>query len=62
MMYLQRPSGQSQFSVPLEVMSTSRRVDQLRHYISAHLGEPLTVADLADRMHLGEYRARFRAA
>ncbi|MFD3942924.1 GlxA family transcriptional regulator [Streptomyces sp. NPDC058579] len=46
-MYLKRPSGQSQFSVPLEPVSTTRRVEDLRHHITRNLAEPLTVDDLA---------------
>ncbi|MCX4725565.1 DJ-1/PfpI family protein [Streptomyces sp. NBC_00440] len=53
-MYLKRPSGQSQFSVPLEPVSTTRRVDDLRHHIMRNIGEPLTVADLAAYAHVGE--------
>jgi transcriptional regulator GlxA family with amidase domain len=53
-MYLKRPSGQSQFSVPLEPVSTTRRVEDLRHYIMRRIGEPITVADLAAYAHLGE--------
>lgn len=53
-MYLKRPSGQSQFSVPLETISTTRRVDALRHYITEHAAEPLTVAALAAHIHVGE--------
>ena len=52
--YLKRPSGQSQFSVPLEPASTTRRVDELRHYIREHLAEPLTVAELAERLHVSD--------
>ncbi|WGW13249.1 helix-turn-helix domain-containing protein [Saxibacter everestensis] len=52
--YLKRPSGQSQFSVPLEPASTTRRVDDLRHYITQHLPEPLTVAYLAEHLHIGD--------
>ena len=52
--YLKGPSGQSQFSVPLEPISTTRRVDELRHYITQHLAEPLTVADLATSLHIGD--------
>ncbi|WP_329125057.1 GlxA family transcriptional regulator [Streptomyces sp. NBC_01465] len=47
-MYLKRPSGQSQFSVPLEQVSTTRRIEDLRHHILRHIDEPLTVADLAE--------------
>ncbi|MGW4355494.1 GlxA family transcriptional regulator [Nocardia sp. NPDC004582] len=53
-MFLKRPSGQSQFSVSLEPISTTRRIDDLRHHIARHLGEPLTVADLAARAHVSE--------
>ncbi|MFG2642416.1 GlxA family transcriptional regulator [Streptomyces sp. NPDC048370] len=51
-MYLKRPSGQSQFSVPLEPVSTTRRVEDLRHHITRHLAEPLTVDDLAAYAHV----------
>ncbi|MEU4729060.1 DJ-1/PfpI family protein [Streptomyces sp. NPDC023588] len=53
-MYLKRPSGQSQFSVPLEPLSTTRRMDELRHYITRNLAEHLTVADLAAEVHVSE--------
>ncbi|MFF2008258.1 GlxA family transcriptional regulator [Streptomyces sp. NPDC058195] len=53
-MYLKRPSGQSQFSVPLEPLSTTRRIEDLRHHIMANLGERLTVAGLAAYAHIGE--------
>ncbi|WP_121182094.1 GlxA family transcriptional regulator [Nocardiopsis sp. Huas11] len=53
-MYLKRPGGQSQFSVPLEPASTTRRVEELRHHVTRHLTEPLTVADLAAVAHVSE--------
>ncbi|MET9530848.1 MULTISPECIES: DJ-1/PfpI family protein [unclassified Streptomyces] len=53
-MYLKRPGGQSQFSVPLEPVSTTRRVEDLRHHIMRNIGEQLTVADLAAYAHVGE--------
>lgn len=53
-MYLKRPSGQSQFSVPLEPLSTTRRIEDLRHYITRNIAEQLTVADLAEQAHVGE--------
>ncbi|WP_405779341.1 GlxA family transcriptional regulator [Streptomyces sp. NBC_00859] len=53
-MYLKRPSGQSQFSVPLEPVSTTRRIEDLRHHIMRHIDEPLTVAGLAAHAHVGE--------
>ncbi|MEU6664335.1 DJ-1/PfpI family protein [Streptomyces sp. NPDC046821] len=53
-MYLKRPSGQSQFSVPLEQVSTTRRIEDLRHHIMRNIGEPLTVADLAAFAHVSD--------
>ncbi|MFJ9037834.1 GlxA family transcriptional regulator [Streptomyces sp. NPDC102406] len=53
-MYLKRPSGQSQFSVPLEQVSTTRRIEDLRHHILRHIGEPLTVMDLAAYAHVSD--------
>ncbi|MER5889954.1 GlxA family transcriptional regulator [Streptomyces sp. NPDC001941] len=53
-MYLKRPSGQSQFSVPLEPVSATRRIEDLRHYITRHIGEPLTVPDLAAYAHVSD--------
>ncbi|MCX4750043.1 DJ-1/PfpI family protein [Kitasatospora sp. NBC_01287] len=53
-MYLKRPGGQSQFSVPLEPVSTTRRIEDLRHHIARSLEQPLTVADLAVFAHVSE--------
>ncbi|MEU3961555.1 DJ-1/PfpI family protein [Streptomyces buecherae] len=53
-MYLKRPSGQSQFSAPLEQVSTTRRVEDLRHHVLRHLDAPLTVADLAAYAHVSD--------
>ncbi|MFJ2846664.1 GlxA family transcriptional regulator [Streptomyces griseofuscus] len=53
-MYLKRPSGQSQFSVPLEQASTTRRIEDLRHYILRHIAEPLTVTQLAEHAHISD--------
>ncbi|MFG2889354.1 GlxA family transcriptional regulator [Streptomyces sp. NPDC048248] len=53
-MYLKRSGGQSQFSVPLEPVSTTRRIEDLRHHIMRHLDERLTTADLAAHAHVGE--------
>lgn len=53
-MYLKRPSGQSQFSVPLEQVSTTQRIEDLRHHIMRNIAEPLTVADLAAHGHIGD--------
>ncbi|MEU7555919.1 DJ-1/PfpI family protein [Streptomyces sp. NPDC044571] len=53
-MYLKRPSGQSQFSVPLAPLSTTRRIEDLRHHITRNITAPLTVADLAAHAHVSE--------
>ncbi|GAA1935634.1 GlxA family transcriptional regulator [Kitasatospora viridis] len=53
-MYLKRPSGQSQFSVPLEPVSTTRRIEELRLHIGRNLDQPLTVPDLAEHAHVSE--------
>ncbi|MEU6234392.1 DJ-1/PfpI family protein [Kitasatospora sp. NPDC047058] len=53
-MYLKRPGGQSQFSVPLEPVSTTRRIEDLRLHILRNLGGPLGVADLAAHAHVSE--------
>ncbi|TQK45154.1 AraC family transcriptional regulator with amidase-like domain [Streptomyces sp. SLBN-118] len=52
-MYLKRPGGQSQFSVPLSLQAPADdRVDGLRLWIQEHLAEDLPVQVLADRLHL----------
>ncbi|MFF4503243.1 GlxA family transcriptional regulator [Streptomyces sp. NPDC001401] len=53
-MYLKRPGGQSQFSVPLEQVSTTRRIEDLRHHILSHLDQRLTVPDLAAYAHVSD--------
>ncbi|MFJ8627913.1 GlxA family transcriptional regulator [Kitasatospora sp. NPDC093550] len=53
-MYLKRPSGQSQFSVPLEPVSTTRRIEELRHHILRNLSGRLTVPDLAAHANVSE--------
>lgn len=53
-MYLKRPSGQSQFSVPLEQISATRRIEDLRHHILRNLGSRLTVVDLAAHAHVSD--------
>ncbi|MFE6773225.1 GlxA family transcriptional regulator [Streptomyces fimicarius] len=53
-MYLKRPSGQSQFSVPLEQISTTRRIEDLRHHILRNIGLQLTVVDLAAYAHVSD--------
>lgn len=52
-MYVKRPGGQSQFSVPLSLQEPSDdRIDALRLWIADHLTDDLPVEALADRMHL----------
>ncbi|MGW1167075.1 GlxA family transcriptional regulator [Streptomyces sp. NPDC002550] len=53
-MYLKRPGGQSQFSVPIEAGSASRRMDDLRLYITRNIAGSLSVADLAAHASIGE--------
>lgn len=50
-MYVQRPGGQSQFSVPLAYPTTVRRsLGDLRRWIADHLEDDLSVGVLAERM------------
>ncbi|MFE0699705.1 GlxA family transcriptional regulator [Streptomyces sp. NPDC058872] len=52
-MYVKRSGGQSQFSVPLSVQSSSdNRIDELRRWIVEHLTEDLSLEALAARAHL----------
>ncbi|MFJ6611558.1 GlxA family transcriptional regulator [Streptomyces sp. NPDC091289] len=53
-MYLKRQSGQSQFSVPLERISATRRIEDLRHHILRTIGRRLTVVDLAEYAHVSD--------
>ncbi|MEU6213048.1 GlxA family transcriptional regulator [Streptomyces sp. NPDC090085] len=53
-MYLKRPSGQSQFSVPLAPLSATRRTEELRLYVGRNLAGRLSVADLAAQAHVSE--------
>ncbi|MGN9756871.1 GlxA family transcriptional regulator [Streptomyces sp. SD31] len=53
-MYLKRPGGQSQFSVPLEQVSTTRRIEDLRHHILNNIDRRLTVPDLAAYAHVSD--------
>ena len=53
--YLRRPGGQSQFSVPLSRPPAARRaIDELRMFIVDHLDGDLSAAALAARMCLSE--------
>ena len=53
-MFLKRPGGQSQFSVMLEPLSSTRRMDALRQYIAQNLARPLSMFDLAEQMHVSD--------
>ncbi|WP_405498025.1 GlxA family transcriptional regulator [Streptomyces sp. NBC_00096] len=53
-MYLKRPSGQSQFSVPLEPVSATRRSEDLRHFIRRNIGDQLSLGDIAAYAHISE--------
>ncbi|ARP91601.1 AraC family transcriptional regulator [Bordetella genomosp. 9] len=53
-MFLKRPSGQSQFSASLEPASKTRRIDALRHYILHRIGEPISIAELAEQAHVSD--------
>lgn len=53
-MFLQRPGGQSQFSVAIEPAAPTHRLDDLRRYIASHPAAPLTLADLAARARVSE--------
>lgn len=46
-MYLKRTGGQSQFSVPTQPVTSTRRMDELRRFILDNLASPLTLEDLA---------------
>jgi transcriptional regulator GlxA family with amidase domain len=52
-MYLKRPGGQSQFSVPLSMQDPTRdEIGALRSWIGDHLREVLSLPALADQVHL----------
>ena len=53
-MFLKRPSGQSQFSVSLEPASSTRRMEALRHHIMQNIGRPLAIVDLAEFVHVSD--------
>ena len=53
-MFLKRPSGQSQFSVALEPVSSTRRMEALRHHIMQNIEKPLAIVDLAEFVHLSD--------
>jgi len=54
-MYMQRPGGQSQFSVPLaQLPGTRKDIHGLRRWIGEHLDGDLSVPALAVRMSMSE--------
>ncbi len=54
-MYLRRPGGQSQFSVPLSTpVPRTRAVKELQHWITEHPAEDLSIPALARRAHMSE--------
>lgn len=52
--YLKRPGGQSQFSVPLTLAPRTRRLEGLRRQILDRISEPLPLAVLAAAACVGE--------
>ncbi|WP_208898164.1 GlxA family transcriptional regulator [Streptomyces incarnatus] len=53
-MYLKRPGGQSQFSVPAGIASATRRMDDIRHHITENITARHTIATLAGFAHVSE--------
>ncbi|MER7707671.1 helix-turn-helix domain-containing protein [Kitasatospora sp. NPDC097605] len=52
-MYVKRPGGQTQFSVPLSLQaSADDRIDELRRWIDDNLAERIPVEAMAARVHL----------
>ncbi|NMM77424.1 AraC family transcriptional regulator [Rhodococcus sp. SRB_17] len=58
-MYLKRPGGQSQFSVPLATQTTGHRgVQAVQQWVLAHLAEPLSLAQMAAQAAMSERHFR----
>lgn len=58
-MYLKRPGGQSQFSVPLAAQSTRHSgVQAVQQWVLAHLAEPVTLAQMAEQAAMSERHFR----
>ena len=58
-MYLKRPGGQSQFSVPLAAQATQHRgVQAVQQWVLAHLEQPLTLAQMAEQAAMSERHFR----
>jgi len=53
--YLKRSGHQSQFSEPLKFQSTNNsHIDRINRFLMAHYHQPITVAVLADKVHISE--------
>lgn len=58
-MYLKRPGGQSQFSVPLAAQSTQHRgVQAVQQWLLTHMDQPLTLAQMAEQAAMSERHFR----
>ena len=58
-MYLKRPGGQSQFSVPLAAQATQHRgVQAVQQWVLGHLDQPLTLAQMAGQAAMSERHFR----
>jgi transcriptional regulator GlxA family with amidase domain len=58
-MYLKRPGGQSQFSVPLAAQAAQHGgVQAVQQWVMAHLAEPLTLTQMAEQAHMSERHLR----
>lgn len=58
-MYLKRPGGQSQFSVPLAAQATRHSgVQAVQQWVLAHLAEPVTLARMAEQAAMSERHFR----
>lgn len=57
--YLKRPGGQSQFSVPLATQATAHRgVQAVQQWVLGHLGEPINLAQMAAQAAMSERHFR----
>ena len=58
-MYLKRPGGQSQFSVPLAAQSTQHRgVQAVQQWVLAHLDQAVTLGQMAEQAAMSERHFR----
>lgn len=64
-MYMKRPGNQAQFSEPLQAQSAGQGpLARLPDWLQSHLAEEISVARMADQVHMSErnFRRRFAAA